>query len=143
MKPPSKRELLLQNQLARCSVLLFRVRENLPNNTRAEALIIEIEHFFSEAKASLAEALEQEAITLASRTSVIPVETSGAGSYWVPAAGTQYPYVAALTEEEVFSPPSSGGITQTEKPTTPSSAPSPNLSFGMRLKSVLSAQREG
>jgi len=143
MKPPSKRELLLQNQLAMCAVLLFRVRETLSPSTKTEALIIEIEHFFSEAKLSLAEALEQEATTPPSRTFAPPVETSGAGSYWVPAAGTRYQYAAENTEEEVSSPPSSGGITPTEKPMTPNLAPSPRTSFGMRLKSVLSAQREG
>lgn len=143
MKPPSKRELLLQNQLAMCAVLLFRTREILPTSPRSESLLIEIEHFFSEARSSLSEALEQEVITPPLPTSAPLVATSGAGSYWVPAAGTAYPFAAVLTEEEVFLPPSSGGIIQTEEPTTSNSELSPSPSFAERLKSVLLTQKRG
>lgn len=137
MSKPSRQELFLQNSLARASVLLFRATKGLDSSAKSQLLLSEIEVFFSEMCSSLSEELKAPATTPPSPTSVKPVDTSGAGSPWVPAAGTQYPYHAVLTGEEVISSPCSGGITPTDETSPPSFEPSPSQSFAMRLKSVL------
>lgn len=138
MSKPTRRELFLQNSLARSSVLLFRATKGLDSSAKSQMLLAEIEAFFSEMRLSLLEELQAPDITPPSPTSAAVAEKSGAASPWVPAAGTPYTFRAQLTGEEVISSPSSGGTTPTAETSPPSFEPSPSLSFAMRLKSVYS-----
>ena len=143
---PTPRELFLQNRLAVCASLLFRITRYLlkDGSSKGQSLLIECELFFSETKSLLAAELHSEASRpKATPTAANPAAKSGAGSYWIPSNGSLSPGPAPIMPGTMdkspvpSSNPSSGGISSTETPSPSNSPTQARTLFAMRLKSVL------
>lgn len=114
-------QILLQNLLARSSVLLYRASKALALGPQNATLVIECEQFFSEAKKSLSAAISTVSLK-ATPTPAPIVETNGQNwSSEKPVVSSKCPFPANTTGVAVSLNLSSGGnLEPLVKPLTPS-----------------------
>lgn len=86
MREFSPREVLLQNLLAQSATLLFRSTKLLHSTSTSERenLIIEIEEYFEEAQAAIAESIREDSKTGQQRTVIEPGATRTAAVWQQP-----------------------------------------------------------
>lgn len=139
MRDPTPRELLLQNLLARSTVLLFQTAKALERSAdpQHQTLVIECQNWFSEARQSISGAIRSEAPP-AGMPSPAPIAgNSGENSKWTgwASAGSSPPIPAkTIPQPSAGAAPSStgsaGGITPSPIPGKTSKS-SPTDYFGM------------